>query len=533
MEDNKKMNSETVTEATETSESKKVSKKSKKIKNQFLLKRGSYSAAITAIFIAGVIVLNVLVGILSDRFVLEYDMTADKHNSIAKENVDYIKNVEEEVNITVCAGEEEYAGGYMAYYANMMYGTENAADYYQQTVNLVKLYGDYNKKINVQFIDPQTTQFNAIASKYESANLNYGDIIVEASKNGNERSKIVTYDDIYVLSEDYTMVNGNDIETALTSAISYVISEETKTITFITGHSKNDYTSVYRDLLETNNYAVNDITDSVVSSIPEETDVLVIAAPSKDFMGSEIDIIAEFLENKENYKKGLIFFADASAPYLTNLYDFLAQWGIIVEEGILYETDNQRHLTDDPLTLFMEAASEDSINSVVNVCVSGNNVPLSLGKDNSSDAIKTEVMVATGGKTVAAPVGTGTDWTDAGNYTAKSYAGFIQASKESFDDDNNPVYSYIMAFSSTDFIYSAYNDAEIVSNKALTVAAAERAASAEDTGITFTHKTITSDSFSLEVNEAKTNVVKTIFMGIIPIIIIVLGVYVYIKRRNA
>ena len=532
MEDNKKINSEEQVKENVASESKKI-KNSQKIKNQFLLKRGSYSAAITAIFIAGVIVLNILVVALNNRFVLEYDMTADKHNSIAKENIEYIKNVEEEVNITVCATEEGYSSGEMAYYASMLYGTENAPDYYQQTVKLINLYADYNKKINVKFIDPYSTEFNAIAQKYESSKLAYGDIIVEASKNGNERNKIVTFDDVYILSEDHTMVKGNDIETALTSAISYVISEETKTVTFITGHSKGDYTSVYRELLEMNNYEITEITDAVISSIPEETDVLIIAAPTKDFMGSELDIIAEFLENDKKYKKGLIFFADASAPYLTNLYDFLAQWGIVVEEGILFETDDQQHLTDDPLTIFMQSASEDEICSTVNICVAGNMVPISKGKDRGDDAITTEVMVATSSGTVAAPVGIGADWTGAGDYKPKSYAGFIQSKKESFEDGINPIYSYVMAFSSPDFIYSAYNDVEIVSNKELTVAAAERAASAENTGITFTHKTITTDSFSLEVNEAKTKVVKIIFMFILPIVMIAVGIYVYIKRRNA
>ena len=59
--------------------------KPKKIKNQAFLKRGSFSLAITAAVIVAAIVVNILVGALNDRFVLEYDMTAEKNNSISIE----------------------------------------------------------------------------------------------------------------------------------------------------------------------------------------------------------------------------------------------------------------------------------------------------------------------------------------------------------------------------------------------------------------------------------------------------------------
>ena len=84
----------------------KKEKKPKKLKNQALLRRGGYSIAITAAVLAGIIVLNVLVNALASRFVLEFDMSSAKQNSVSEENVDYLKNLDTEVNIIVCAEPE-------------------------------------------------------------------------------------------------------------------------------------------------------------------------------------------------------------------------------------------------------------------------------------------------------------------------------------------------------------------------------------------------------------------------------------------
>ena len=65
----------------------KKPKKEKLLKNQALLKKGSYSLALTAAVLIGAIVLNILVGALSDRFVLEFDMSFNKDNSMNEENI--------------------------------------------------------------------------------------------------------------------------------------------------------------------------------------------------------------------------------------------------------------------------------------------------------------------------------------------------------------------------------------------------------------------------------------------------------------
>lgn len=513
--------------------------KPKKIKNQFLLKHGSYSVAITAIVIVGIIIFNVLISALADRFVLEFDMTADKEYSISEENIDFIKSVEDEVEVIICATEDEYKGQYMAYYAQQYGVTEDATAYHEQTVNLINRYGDYNSKIKVNFMDTQSSEFTSITSKYSNDNLAYGDIIVSATKNGNTRHKVVKYTDIYNIYQDDTYaaygystgsVSSNNIETALTGAISYVLSAETKKIGIITGHSSTDLTANYIELLETNNYETEMIKETMITSVSEEFDALVIAAPTIDFSGTELDAISKFLENDGKLNKGLVVFLSATSPYLPNLSDFLSEWGVGVDEGILYETDSDYHIPDDPTAFVTLSTGKDDMTSTMNGCITGNNVPLKTLYETEGSITVTPLM-ATSESVVAAPVGTTAGWTGAGDYEKQTFYGAIQSKKFTYDDDNEEIANHVFVFSSIDFIYSDYNELSSVSNKDITLAAAERAAIAESGGISFVSKTITNESFT--VSATSSNVILIIFVILLPLATLITAVVVYIKRRNA
>ena len=518
-------------------------KKPKKLKNQALLRKGSFSVAITAAVLAGIIILNVLVSALSKRFVLEFDMSAEKENSMSEENIDYLKNLDAEVQISVCATPEDYEGGYMSYYAQNLYGvTSDATDYYKQTIKLLDKYPAYNDKISLRYIDTQDSKFTEISSKYSNEKLSYGDIIVSCTKNGSERYKIVGFSDVYNLSEDSTYasygyttstVGGNNVETAVTSAIAYVTSNKTKKAALITGHSKNDYTADYQTLLKENNYEITVISDSMIGSISDEYDAVIIAAPTADFLGAELDALSAFLENDGKLGKGLIFFADASAPYLTNLYDFLEQWGIAVGEGILFETNSQNYMPDDPMTMGTYPTSSDNdITSGMNLCITGYNVPITAAFESEGNITVTSLM-STPESVVAAPVGTAASWTGADDYTKQSYSSVIQAEMSDYDDDNNEISSYVLAFSSIEFIQSEYNEQPSVANKNITLAAAERAVGAENTGISFISKTITNESYSDSVTDSSAGIIRILFMFILPIACIALGIYIFIRRKNA
>lgn len=532
---------------TEAVEKKKKPKKVKLIKNQALFKRGGFAVGITACFLAGLILFNWLIAVLSDRFNLEYDMTTQKINTMSEENIDYIKGIEKDVTVTVCASEDDYVGGYMAYYAQYLHNAtgENAADYYKQTINIVKKYADYNKKIKVNFIDPQSTDFTAISTKYSTDNLSYGDIVVSAIvKNDKgeetERHKTIGFDDIYTLSDEsgyaamgygsYT-VSGNNIETALTSAVAYVASGVSKKVAFLSGHSPYDYTASYTEILKNNNYEVNVISDKMITEISSDYDAVAIIAPNTDFIGSELNVISEFLDNNGQLGKGLIFFADASNPALPNLYDFIAQWGIKIEEGILFESNEQNFVSGDPTTMGVYPA-EDDLTSDMTYCITGYNVPVT-EIEPAETSITVTPLFKTLESVVKAPVGVEATWNGYTDNDKGTFYSVVQAEKTDYNDDNQEISSFVMVFSSVQFINSQWAEYAQLSNKNIALSATERAAGIEDMGISFISKTITNESFAQSVTAAGSRAVMIIFMIILPIVMLTLGIIIFIRRKNA
>lgn len=517
-------------------------KSGKKIKNQSLLRRGGYSIAITAIVIAAVIVVNILVSALSDRFVLEFDMTAEKKNSISADNIEYIKKIDKDINIIVCAGEEIYTQ-YVASYTAPKYGVSDTSsstiEYYQQTVKLINKYATYNDKISVQFIDPQTTEFNSVASTYSTENINFGDIIVERKKaNGDTRYKIIGFDDIYALNENEeyayygTVVAGNNIETALTGAIAYAMSDKVKQAIVLTGHSSSDPSTSFCDLLTNSNFEVTVNNNSVIEKIDNKYDLIIIPGPTKDFIEKEIKVISDFLDNDGNLGKGMMVFADASAPYLANFYEFLEEWGVEIKDGIVFETYEELHADNDRSTYrtFNTGAIENI--SDMQMCYTGYNVPMQLAFEKQ-DYMQVASVMESYGASVIAPKGTKGDWTGGKEDDYDSYSSVIESVKSNYDAKDNEIETYVTVFSSVHFLESEYNEAADVSNKNICLALAERSVGIDEFGISFVPKQITNETFAENVNQGTADWMRIIFMFILPAVVMATGIYIYIRRRNA
>ncbi len=511
--------------------------KVKKLKNKLALKKGTYSVVVTALVIVAAIVVNVLCSALSERINLEFDMTEEKVNSINEENIEYLKSIDKDVQITVCAAEDDYSD-WMSYYAQG-YGVYSVdPEYFDQTVTLINKYYKYNNKLNVTFMDTQSSEFSSISSKYSGLSLSYGDIIVTSKKDNSdeERVKRIGFEDIYEISDSsgsgyYYTVTANKLETALTGAITYVVSGQQKKAALITGHSSSDNTSAYIELLKSNNYEIETISNALVTSIPSDCNIVVIASANYDFMESELSVISEFLENGGKLSKGLVFFGDASCPSLPNLYDFLASWGINCGEGILFETDdNYRNATQDPTALFLysdEAAGIDGIG----LSVAGYNIPITTSEPEDESIETTAVMVTTD-TVVKAPVGATSDWEDP-NAEKGQFVSVAKSEKVAYDDNVQKIKSYVIAFSSVQYIQSDWAQYSRLYNQDTVLACTELASCVTEPGVKFTSKVITDTSFSDTVTESGKRTIRILFETLLPLSVLAVGITVYIRRRNA
>lgn len=526
-------------------------------RSKVAMRYGSFTVVVSIIAVLLLIGANWLSTLISDRLPVDIDLTSAKENSITAENLKIIKDVDRDVNITVCASEEGYVGEYMAYFAQNNYQAEDAtagSKYYQQTINLIKEYASYNPHINVEFIDPQETAFSKISSRYPSHSFVYGDILVESAavgekgeprldNEGNQitNSKFITYDKIYSLSDTtgyaayggtYT-VSGNTIETQLTSAIYSVTSTKTVNLACLSGHSAANVFDTFKAKLELNNYNIVDLSDPIITSIPDDTDVIAIAAPTSDLSAAEIQLLETFLNNDGKRGKGLMFFAATSSPALPNLYAFLKEWGVSYDSAsIMYETTASNYANEPGNIGLVSTVSPYTmaINNEQYIYIAASNLYMAPAYEAEGKRATKEIMT-TSDTTVAVPASADASY-DTSGLEKEASSAIILTSDTVRDEDNNELSSYVICFSSADFISATWAEYSTVGNMDMAVTLANAAASRETDDVYFSPKTITNESFAERVSAAGVTAVKFVLMGLVPLMLLGVCIFVLIRRKS-
>ncbi len=521
--------------------------KKEKVTNKFLFKRGGYAVAVIALVIVGAIVLNLLVGFLADRVNLEYDLTTDKKHSISDENKEYLRNVDKEVVIYVIAGSAgEYSGGYMEYYANQMGYSATTSDYYVQTTRFLELYDELSDNISVVYMDPYGTQIGEIVTRYQEL-FNYGDILVTSSFKSKEgaqidNSRLLTLADIYTAEDttgmaaynyDYYYITGSRLETSLTSAVASVTSEETKKVAFLASHSKAAAFDYYRNILNLNNFVVEDINDELIKTIPSEYDAVVICAPTADFTKDELDALSIFLENGGKLGKTLLFYGDTGYQNLPNLYNFLGEWGIAVENGIVLETDPNYHVEGD-YSVNISFGQRNTSVSVGDLYRTGYNIPM-YENGQSYAGRTTETIIGTNGSSVIVPINTDVSVAPDESLEKRKLSYAIISTEEDFDNDTQKsVFSRVVAFSSIDFISQEYIEGlgSRVDYKGTALNALRYATGMNEAQIIFEDKTIDATTELYVTSSASAEAMRWIFVGVIPVAVLVVAFVIFFRRRN-
>ena len=359
------------------------------------------------------------------------------------------------------------------------------------------------------------------------------------------RNSIVSYEDIYFSYDtsgmaasgyDYYYVEANQFETAMTGAIYKVTSEETYKVGYVSTHCDLSYATNLSSTLKLNNFEIVEIKDTIISKIDKDIDLLVIMAPKEDFIAEELVAINDWLIGDGNRGKGVLFFPSAYSPDTPKLKGFLQEWGIVYDDGIVFETNHDNYYTGDPTHIFSQVkeTEEEEIAKFIegsNYFISKMNVPMKTAFEYNGGNRYTDVLAQTIDKTaVIASKDVELTWQPDNTYVKDQFATAILA-QDILYVDSVPKTSYIAAFSSTDFIASAYINDSSISNMKLTLAAAKQAVGQNDSQIEFSMKNFDTADFSATVTESATKAIKTIFVIILPILVVVLGIVVFIKRR--
>lgn len=297
-------------------------------------KHGSTATAFTAGFIAVVILVNVLMGILSDRYPsINLDVTKSGNNTLSAEAVQVVDRVKIPATITVCATKQ-------ACDSNTVAASSNGATDYSEVSRLVSKIAERNSSIKVEYKDLDKDP--TFAAEYKNDSIAAGDVVVKSDK----RYRVLTANDLFTTqySSDYTtQTYTSNVDSALASALNSVISDTMPVAAFDTGHSEKMDATGYKKLLQNNSFETKDF-NLLTDKIPDKTQLLVLGCPATDYTDAEIAKIESFLKNtKLASNRSVLITYSAGQSSLPKLASYLDEWGLRVDsESAVEETDSQK-----------------------------------------------------------------------------------------------------------------------------------------------------------------------------------------------
>ena len=155
----------------------------------------------------------------------------------------------------------------------------------------------------------------------------------------SKRSKVINYSNIYETSMDYStyssQTTGYDGEGQLTSAISYVTSDEMPVMYELQGHGETALNGNFKDAIEKANVTLNSLNLMQADSIPEDAQALIINGPTSDFSSDDASKVIDYI-NKGGKLFVTLSYTDAD---MSNFYSVLNEFGITAVDGMVMESN--------------------------------------------------------------------------------------------------------------------------------------------------------------------------------------------------
>ncbi|SFR57098.1 Gldg family protein [Anaeromicropila populeti] len=269
---------------------------------------GLYRTGVMVFVTVTAILINMAFSVLD----LTFDLSKNGLYSISDATIDLVKGLEDDITI---------------YYV-VQDGSEDSL-----IEKIVSKYEKTGEKINVVKKDP--VLYPAFCAQYTSEDVSNNSLIVVNNTTGV--SRYLPSEELYITDIDYSSYqsyhSGIDVEGQLTSAISYVTSNELPKIYTVTGHGETALNEMVIKSIEKQNVTTEELSTLTAESIPDDCSLLLINGPVYDFQESEISIIKDYMENGGK----AIIFTSYTTEKMDVFYEFLGNYGVETVEGIVVE----------------------------------------------------------------------------------------------------------------------------------------------------------------------------------------------------
>lgn len=463
----------------------------------------NYTMAMTAMVLAFVVIINMLVSSLSTE-IRQFDLTKGDVFTLTDDTKEFLEKLDKEVTISLIL--------------------EDITNRNDDLYRLLQVYADTCDNIKLQTVNPAQNPTYMEDREYVSE----GSIIVEYG----DRYKGVELSTMLIASEDSNTGKTYyfyDMEGQITSAINYVVTENIPKAYMLKGAT--------RDLLDTSllteirkqNIDVETLDLVEKGAIPEDADIIILSQPVEDITNAEYEQLMEFMENGGSLLM-FEYYNNNEDSKLDNIEKLLEHYGVSVEYGVALETKSD-YLYDDKSYTSKPIVKEHDITK--DIISNDTNLLVVMGDainiGDVPDSVTVEPLLtstpsayykaASYKKSSSGMKQLATDPTGTFNYAVAITDDISESRQSRF------VYVSSYAFAETDL----FSDTIGTGNATFVVRCMQWLANQEDT-ISIPMKTRTYTNLVYTV-DAKQRIMYTVVI-IIPVAVLAYGGYVWFRRRK-
>lgn len=327
------------------------------------LKIGGYNIGLILVTAALTLAVNILADKMPENM-RSLDVTSNKMYTLTDETKAFVSELSEDIRIYVLANEE--------------YKDENL----DKTLRKLDALSEH---ITVTYVDPLINpQFY---SNYAETEPSSNSLIVV----GPDRSRVVDHYNIYGYDHysyyEY-QITGYDGEGQIVSALEYVTTDTMPKLYVVSGHNELELEGQFLQTIQKKNIECEPLLLLSVEKVPEDAQAVIMYAPLNDYSSDDADKIIAYLEKGGN----AVIIPAWTNMELPNFERILDYYGVSITEGVILESDADSYYGQIPYLIFPQVIYDEMTESVADTIVFAPYAQGILYDDEAQDILYTPLL---------------------------------------------------------------------------------------------------------------------------------------------
>ena len=232
-------------------------------------------------------------------------------------------------------------------------------------VRFLNQYDALSSHIRVETVDPNEQPTFLKGYDLETSRLYQNSVIVDSEG----RYRLVGYDEIFVTdySMDYYSYSYNttttfDGENAITNSIHYVTSDQLPKVYALIGHGEEELTGEVMDMIQRDNMEYETLSLLSMDAVPEDAAAVIINAPASDLGDDETNVLISWLQDGGSVVLMTDYIEDGA---MTNLLRLTQSMGLTAQPGIVIEGDRNMRVSRYPHYILPNVASHEITEALI------------------------------------------------------------------------------------------------------------------------------------------------------------------------